>query len=64
MAAMVATMPRPRTPGKATVRTTLDLPLVLWQRAKAQALREERDLRDVLLDAVRLYLTQKETGNA
>jgi hypothetical protein len=57
-------MPRPRTPGKPTVRTTLDLPLALWQRAKAQALREERDLRDLLLDAVRDYLTQKETRHA
>jgi hypothetical protein len=61
---MVPGMPRPRTPGKATVRTTLDLPVALWQRAKAQAIRENRDLRDLLLDAVRHYLTQKEPTHA
>jgi hypothetical protein len=57
-------MPRPRTPDTPSVRTTLDLPLALWQRAKAQAIREERGLRDLLLDAVRRYLTQKETRHA
>jgi hypothetical protein len=57
-------MPKPRTPGKLTVRTTLDLPLTLWQRAKAQALHEERNLHDLLLDAVGRYLSQKETRHA
>jgi hypothetical protein len=49
-------MPRPRTPGAETVRTTLDMPLALWTRAKTRALTERRDLRAVLLDALRAYL--------
>jgi hypothetical protein len=43
-------------PGADTVRTTLDLPLALWKRAKTRALDERRDLRAVLLDALRAYL--------
>ncbi len=52
-------MPRPRTPGAETVRTTLVLPLDLWQRAKVRALEEGRDL---LLEALGRYLgeTKKE----
>jgi len=55
-------MPRPRTPGAETVRTTLVLPVALWQRAKVRALEERRDLRDVLLEALRRHLgeTKKE----
>ena len=55
-------MPRPRTPGAETVRTTLVLPLALWQRAKVRALKERRDLREVLLEALGRYLgeTKKE----
>lgn len=49
-------MPRPRTPGAETVRTTLLLPVPLWKRAKIRAMDERRDLRAVLLDALRLYL--------
>ena len=55
-------MPRPRTPGAETVRTTLVMPLALWQRAKVRALEERRDLREVLLEALGRYLgeTKKE----
>ena len=55
-------MPRPRTPGAERVRTTLVLPLALWQRAKVRALEERRDLRELLLDALGRYLgeTKKE----
>ena len=49
-------MPRPRTPGAETVRTTLVLPVALWQRAKVRALEERRDLREVLLEALGRYL--------
>ena len=49
-------MPRPRTPGAETVRTTLLLPVALWKRAKVRAMDEHRTFRDVLLDALRLYL--------
>jgi len=53
-------MPRPRKRGAATVRTTLVIPVALWKRAKVRAMDERRDLRDVLLDALRRYLAQKE----
>jgi hypothetical protein len=49
-------MPRPKTPGADTVRTTLDMPAALWKRAKVRAMDERRDLRAVLLDALRAYL--------
>jgi len=42
------------------VRTTLVMPAGLWKRAKVQAMDERRDLRDVLLDALRAYLRRKE----
>ena len=38
------------------MRTTLLLPVPLWKRAKVRAMDERRDLRDVLLDALRAYL--------
>jgi len=38
------------------VRTTLLLPVPLWKQAKVRAMDERRDLRDVLLDALRAYL--------
>jgi hypothetical protein len=38
------------------VRTTLLLPVALWKRAKVRAMDEHRTFRDVLLDALRLYL--------
>jgi hypothetical protein len=38
------------------VRTTLVVPAALWKRAKVRAMHEGRDLRDVLLDALRAYL--------
>jgi hypothetical protein len=44
------------------VRTTLDLPVALWKAAKVRAMDERRDLRDVLLAALRAYLeTPKKT---
>ena len=49
-------MPRPRKQGSDTVRTTLDMPTDLWRAIKIQSINERRDLRDVLLDAVALYL--------
>ncbi len=49
-------MPRLRTRGAATVRTTLDMPVALWKAIKSRSIEEQRDLRDVLLDAVALYL--------
>ena len=49
-------MPRPRKTGAPKVRTTIDMPVSLWRRAKTRAMDERRDLRAVLLDALRAYL--------
>jgi hypothetical protein len=35
------------------------MPAALWKRAKVRAMDEGRDLRDVLLDALRCYLANK-----
>jgi hypothetical protein len=55
-------MPKPRMPGAETVRTTLVMPVELWKRAKVRAMDERRDLRDVLLDALRRYLAETKKG--
>jgi hypothetical protein len=49
-------MPKPKAPGAEMVKTTLLLPASLWKAAKVRAMDERRDLRDVLLDALRAYL--------
>lgn len=38
------------------MRTTLEFPVALWKAAKVRAIDERRNLRDVLLDAIRHYL--------
>jgi len=53
-------MPRPRRLDKDTVRTSLVLPVALWTRAKVQCVRERRDLRAILIDALNDYLRRKE----
>ena len=60
IAGILADVPRLTTPGAKTVRTTLDLPVALWKRAKLQAMAEHRDLRDLLRDALRRYLEHQE----
>ena len=53
-------MPKPRNPDNDMVRTTLLMPVKLWKRAQVRAMDERRDLRAVLLDALRRYLADKE----
>ncbi len=38
------------------MKTTMILPEELWQQAKIRAVQERRDLKDVVVDALRLYL--------
>lgn len=52
-------MPKARNLDAETVKTTLAIPRELWRAAKVRALDEGRDLRDVLLDALRAYLAKK-----
>ena len=47
-------------PDSDMVRTTLLMPVALWKLAKVRAMDERRDLRAVLLDALRRYLADKE----
>jgi hypothetical protein len=64
---MYVTMtPQPRRPaekGKPNmVKTTLELPEDLWQRAKIRALEEHRDLRDLLIEGLALVLKRAKGG--
>jgi len=42
-----------------TVRTSLILPRALWRELKVKALDEGRDLRDLIIEAIRAYLGKK-----
>lgn len=55
-------MPKARRVDAETVKTTLAIPPALWREAKVRALDEGRDLRDVLLDALRAYLAKPMEG--
>ncbi len=55
-------MPKPRTPGAEAVKTTVLIPVGLWKRAKLRAMDQRRDLRDVILDALRRYLAEPKGG--
>ncbi|MCW5891653.1 MAG: CopG family transcriptional regulator [bacterium] len=57
-------MPKPRKPGAPLVRTTLELPPALWRAAKIRAMDERRDLRAVIIDALRAYLATPKGGSA
>jgi hypothetical protein len=41
------------------MRTTVDLPLELWQAAKIRAVAERGDFRSVVIRALESYLTKK-----
>ncbi len=41
---------------KDTVKTTVDLPRKLWEAAKIQAVKEQSDLRDVVIKGLEMYL--------
>jgi hypothetical protein len=49
-------MPKPRKPGSAVVRSTIEFPPALWRRAKIRAMDEGTDFRTVVLKALRAYL--------
>jgi hypothetical protein len=40
-------------------RTSLDLPLDLWKRAKVRAVEEGRDFRSLVIEALERYLASK-----
>ena len=44
------------------VKTTVDLPVALWRRAKIAAMDERTDLRDVIIRALEAYLKGTKEG--
>ena len=56
--------PRPRKSSKPgePVKTTLLMPEALWLRAKARAMEERRDLRDLLIEGLELVLKRGKGG--
>jgi hypothetical protein len=45
-------------------KTTMVLPLPLWKVAKRRALEEDRDLNDIVIAALRLYLKMTRAEDA
>ncbi len=43
-------------------RTSFDLPVALWRRAKVRAVEEGRDLRLLVIEALEQYLKTKRKG--
>ncbi len=59
--------PRPRTPASKTsrppvVKTTVHLPEALWRQAKVAALEDRKDLRDLIIEGLRLVLARRRGG--
>lgn len=50
---------RPRTSEGETVKTTIALPVSLWEAAKVRAITERTDLRAVVIAALTAYLKTK-----
>lgn len=46
-------------PGVTTMKTSLALPGDLWRAAKIRAIQEDRNLQDVVAEALRQYLKSK-----
>ena len=46
-------------PDEEVKRTSFDLPVALWRRAKVRAVEEGRDLRLLVIDALEQYLGGK-----
>jgi len=57
------TMPRGKRKTEQTVKTTVELPVELWQAAKVQGMKEQSDLRAVIIRALHAYL-KKEGSHA
>jgi|OpeIllAssembly_1097287.scaffolds.fasta_scaffold2105690_1 hypothetical protein len=47
---------KPRASAESTVKTTVELPEVLWRAAKIRAMDQRTDLRSVLIAALAAYL--------
>jgi hypothetical protein len=47
---------------QAVVKTSIHLPVALWQRAKQRAVAERTTLRDLILEGLEMRLGQKKGG--
>jgi hypothetical protein len=45
-----------------TIKCTVTLPVDLWRAARVRALDERRDFKDVVADALELYLKRSQKG--
>jgi hypothetical protein len=52
-----------RRSGPPVVKTTVHLPTALWQRAKLAAVRDRKDLRDLIIEGLRLVLRRRRQGD-
>ncbi len=52
----------PRKDTEQNVKTTIDLPQALWRAAKVRAMDERRDLRFIVIEALRAYLRTPKGG--
>jgi RNA polymerase-interacting CarD/CdnL/TRCF family regulator len=48
--------------GEEKVKMTVMVPRSLWKRSKLRAVEEERDLRELVIDALERYLAEKKGG--
>lgn len=44
------------------VKLTVEVPRSLWRAAKVRAAEEERDLREIVIDGLTMYLAGKKKG--
>ena len=44
------------------VKLTVEVPRSLWRTAKVRAAEEERDLREIVIDGLTMYLAGKKKG--
>jgi len=46
------------------VKLTVQVPRALWRAAKIRAAQEERDLREIVIDGIEMYLSARRKGGS
>jgi hypothetical protein len=54
--------PRGKKRFEAVVKTTVELPVELWQSVKMRAVQDRSDLRGVIVKALEQYITKRSSG--
>jgi len=57
-------MKKPRSDSPPVVKTTITLPRPLWLTARTKALEQDRDFRELVIEALELYLRQQKRSEA